>query len=680
MRRLLCALVALTIAAPADAARVVIWKAGGNGAAGPDGVEKMLSAVTDVATALGIDYDILPQSVAAVRPDCLRTLTVTFPDSSTRTYGGQVFLHWRVSAPVTERAAGFDPDAITKGAAWPAGPTAYFGMTNIPGGTIYSSNSACSTAVTPGTSLTFFANGGVFEAAQYMVGKPYVWKGSTNPYYWRTSSALTITRAALGAGLTDPGVVRPRVSIASSSVSYRTNGLSSCTDCDSIPRGATFADSRADTAVIWTRERAYTSTTARDPAPLVFAPMLYPSNGGPDLPGTGIAQVFAIMDSAAGGTLIGQKPRWQPIKSAIGIAEAFTRSVSIGGGGVDIHGLKCPSGGLCDSTYNKAGIDSLNSLNVPYTVFVNTDSLESYPYEKRWWAAGSNVEFSPEPRTILGTTVAVNAGNASRFLNIDPFGAKRVRVPISGDRYANGGACNGTDTTTSCLLSYARARLDSVPEFRGRMSNAILAPQYDYISSNFTRANLPGADSNSVEAAMWRAGYRVAITSILALNSNPSASWALDGNGNPVLPTDAGNTGVKAMRAGDYTHDIRSGPNGSGAVLGKFKWVSARLFDEDALFQYAGHSHTAVGEAMNGVLLNDWYPTQLAVRPYYYHAFKSRMSVHLFRMGDLGFQRNATDNPVRPGWYAIKHYVNTIRSINEFAGRTVWQIVQVDDL
>lgn len=660
MRRLLCAALALTLAAPALAGRMVIWKPSGVSAAQADAMAKYEAAVLGTAVSLGIDYDYLPQQAAIAgntNQNTLRTLTVTFADGSTRSYDGQLFMGWAVGASGL-KFTGFNPDTLTLGATWPSKPTAFLGLTNVSGGSIYNSTATCTTGVTPGTSLAFFSVP-AYEPAQHMTGKPYVWKGATNPYYYRTANAITVTRSV-------PGVLKPRVVMGSSSVSYRDNGLSSCTDCDSVPRGATYASAEEDTAIIWTRQR-----TTTDAAVLVFAPLLYTTGGGPDVPAANIAQVFAIMDSASGGRLIGQRRGWKPLQSGIGVADAFTRSVSAPNGAeYYTHGLKCVSGGNCDSTYWKAGRDSLQSLGLPYTVWCNTDSIGQYPYEKVWWAQDQNATFAPAPRTQLGSGTGVSAGAASRYLVTDAFGGLRARVPITSDRYASGTACDGTDTTMSCLLSYARALLDSVPEFRGRMSAALFAPHSDYIPANYPNRNLPPEDS--LCAAMLRSGFRVAVTDVLPLATNAGASWGLDGSGNAILPTGLTGGITKAYRAGVYRHRVEG--------VGTFSWASTRRYDEDALFQYSGHSGTMVGELLNGALLSDWYPTTLASRPYYYHAFKANLNVLVIRMGDLGFQRNTTDNPVRPGWYMVKHYVNTIRSINEFAGRTVWRIVPVDQL
>jgi hypothetical protein len=250
------------------------------------------------------------------------------------------------------------------------------------------------------------------------------------------------------------------------------------------------------------------------------------------------------------------------------------------------------------------------------------------------------------------------------------FGGLRERSIITSGRYSSGTACDGSDTTVSCLLSYARAVLDSVPEFRGRMSAALLAPHYDYVPLGRGRDNMPNPDS--LAAAMLRSGFRVAVTSVLPLATKASASWGLDGSSVNTLPTGLTGGITKAYRAGVYRRSV--------AGVGTLQWASTRHYDEDALVQHSGHNGTMVGELLNGALLNDWYPTTLASRPFYYHSFRSKLNVVVIRMGDLGFQRNTTDNPVRPGWYLVKHYVNAIRSINEFAGRTVWKIVPVDQL
>lgn len=682
MRSLVICLLALLFASPASAVRIVVWRAAGTSNANQEGVSKYEGAVREVLNDLGVDFDMLPQDVARTCPTCpaanrwsgtgstapLKNGVVTFADGTTRTYGGQIFLGWRSDAIANSLAMPrFNPDTVTLAANWPAIPSAFLGISSVLSGSMYNSTATCTTGVRATTSIspmTLLP----FETSEYLVGSPLVWKNGNISYYRRDAGALTLDFAGT------PGVLRSRVAIASAAPAYRTNGLSSCTDCDSIPRAANQWSAPADTSIIWTRQR-----DVNDKSWLIFAPGIYVGNGGPDLPSMSISKVIALMDSATGGKVIGQVPGWEPKKIAFGIERAFTRSVSSDAAQAS-HGIQCAApNNLCDSVFTKAGIDSLASLSppVPFTVWCATDSIEAYLYEKNWWTRLPNFKVAPQPAALMGTTIAVNAGNASSTFHVDPFGHYRNRAPISAGRYDNATPCDGIDTTTSCLLTYARSRLDSIPGFGGRQSKALLARYYDYIPNNFSRDNMPVNDPVAMESAMLRAGYTHAVLNVMTVETNASMSWGLSGAGGNVTPNALDPGAPYALTAQSYMRRMRTS---NGTTIGDFKWLTTRPHDEANVTDQSGHGHAMVYELENGFLLSNWYQTPNSALPYYYHTFRTRLNVVVIRAGDLGYRTNATSNPVMPGWWLVKHVVNDVRSVNAMCNREVYRIVSVDEL
>jgi len=356
-----------------------------------------------------------------------------------------------------------------------------------------------------------------------------------------------------------------------------------------------------------------------------------------------------------------------------GIGSRSTSSYGTGASqNYDTHAMRCSA--VCDSPLTKAYIDSLKTLKdwkgipVPITGGVNPDSIK--PYEKSWWRGMPNFEVFPDMGTGSGTSIAnVNMGNASRYLMVDPFGRRRTRTYITPDRLTNGTPCDGTDTTISCNVQYARDRLDSIPEFNGKVSKGIIAPHHDYFAANCSRTNLPTPDS--VEASLYRSGVRVAVTDVMKLESNPGESWGLQAGGTNNLATGE----VLCFNSYPRKHLFKYGINATGNLGGKFTWGACRIIDEDIDFNVFS-THQIQVETAVGIFGQPWYSADL---PYWYHNLKGRLNVVEVGVGDLGFT-TSTGYQIAPGYWYLKNTVSYINAINKSFGREMIKLVFLGDL
>jgi hypothetical protein len=755
MRRLLCALVALCLAMPAEAGKVLLIKqANASSNSSVTSAAKQLALTESVLRTLGVDYDVVPQYYVAsgggqpasnISQLAIRTglVSANVTGSVQTQYAGIIHMGFGAAASGITRVAGYSPDTLTLtrssggvSVTWPSVPQLFLGLPNVASGSQYNSSSICSTGVHAGwptgsgvdgpTGFPTFANGTVLS--MNLVGQPEVWQqGVAHAYYSNVGhigkeyglsttvsgahftgltiglthvgdSTVTIDSPGTGgAGITEnvtvngdsysmrvtnsatatlvqsgvhiyhstPGITKSRVTIGANSASFRDNGNSSCADCDSMMRSPNYFDVKADTAILWTRQRDINDLSGME----IFA--LTADQGGPGSADNGMvitAMAIAIMDSATGGQIIGQKPGWVPPKIGFMVSGAFSHSKSDvnSSSAWNVHGVYYPS----DTSNVKAGIDSLASLNIPIVVTVNVDSVASYPAEKAWWSQRLPLaRFSPESK-VYTDSLNVNGGetNSSRYLFPDVWGIYRSRQLLTANRYQYGTACGDADTTLSCQLGFMRGVLDSIPEFRGRMSSTLLAPFFDYIPRNYTRDRMPDPDSFAV--ACVRSGYNTLVCGTMFPYSTPSSSWGLNASG--------GNNGQNTFSPGDWYPNPRTQTikTSSGQTIGQLKWLNMRHVDEDpAAINYS--IHNVAFETMTGLFMSPWYLTDLS---YWNHVMRSKLDVVLIKPGELGWKKNATSNVTRPGYFEVKWIVNQVRAINKLAGRTVIGFAYPEDI
>lgn len=642
---------------------------------------------------MGCDYSVISQ-VGLTRfglqsaTESMRTGVVPRggPGSGSDTYGMMVHQAYTRGSGTPARATGYNPDSLTIAGGWAniphifGTPFRWFNSDNYR--SVASGAGACSTGLKTGQSFSFTEFVGTGLSAR-LVGTGLTWDapGSGHLYYRFDAGAFVLDR-------TDPMILRARVIVGRNAVSFNTNGTTSSAYPDSMVNPTSQSSSEADTAQLYTRERRY--TTGHDPAPLIYMPFGY-SNGATIT--NDIAEkcmAIAIADSARGGTIIGQRVGWQPLKLAVLLSGAFTHYNSATNPNYwESHGAVVAR----DSAAIKAGVDSLVSLGLPIAVGVNIDSVETYANEKAWWFGSSGTgragwTYTPESYTLAKSNCATGNINAytSNTLAADPYGLCRSRQLITADRMANGTACDGVDTTLSCIVQYMRDRLS---RYGLPMSNTAVATYGNYIPENFKRNNLPPQDS--LIMALWRSGYTGAVQGTMNFEANSSQSMGVDGAGGYWYPQGSfafGNPYGYSYVQRSYTlyapnsAGQTSGPrSGSTMVLGRFRWLSTREIDESRALG-AATFHPMANEWVNSWGGGPWYYPVLRYN-FYYHGFITRTSVITLKPADLGYTSSASSNMTRTGYHWLRRYSNRIKAINSLrwqAGPAPIQFVNLDDV
>lgn len=662
MRRLALAL--LLFAAPASADRAAIILPGSYYGSTQAGIDQLQRTI-DACELLGISYDLLPQSATPT----LQIIggSINFAGQASRPYGVFIHVSWTstcggggVFAP------GYNPDSLWKTATWASRPQIFIAPTTT-SGVAFSNCGTCSTGViNPPTTFGLSDRG--LSSGAYMVGRPYRWR-EPGSYYGN----MVRTPAKPG------GVMRTLL------------GLTTSPPCLSGACGDTYANytnldgygnitqTNADTGLIIMRYGA-SGNIANKPASVPNI-LVWPNAGGQNNPSTFLIwAALAAADSAlyatTGGRIIGQTPGWEPRRIGFYISRAFTRAdTGKDGRPHDRMSFSCID--VCDSAFFKASLDSINALGIPVTVGVNVDSIASYPYEVAWWKRIRKAEFSVEswngPTTNGGPTAQDTAGRANAA---DIFGYRRSRQlqPIGGRAVC--APCIPGDSTLTCLLTYARDRLEaySLPT-----SNAIMAPHIDFVPSNYNRGNVPTLDS--LGGALLAAKYDHIVVSPNHDNFRNN-SFALSGSGvtQPVV------TNPMWITSREGKLDVYSGA-GHGTRYGTLTVAGTRGYADDpqgdgqpsGIWFLHGSSHPWHNEFLQGALSRRWYGITHPSTAWYVHTFRTPLSVFTIRTGGLMYDYNRT-NATRPDYWNLKHIVQMVRVINELNGRVNIDIVHVDDL
>lgn len=667
MRRLASAILVLALSAGTAAAeRVLVIKT--NATRGTEtvrGLERMLATTTSVLEALGCEYDVVSQDVVRatttgpaenVGQAALKTGLVRFgvgTGSYTRQYGLIIHQNFDPNGGGSNWMAGHRPDTLTlrTGVAggttpqWPEIPQVFLGATAVTGGSLYSNVSTCTTGVKAAGGMSTFPSH-ANDLSMQAVGTEYRWKESFNSagtVYYRnsTTTGLAIDRA------TRDRIVRSRVIVGGSSANTSLNIKGSVGEAwpDSMSTPAHGEETPlADTALIYTQERFI-----GDSAVMVFCLAGTFVNSSLQLPAMEIAMAVALADSAAGGTIIGQRADWHPVEVGFVVSGAFTRSVSNASDEQwNTHGTQLSD--INDSSFVKAGIDSLARLNIPIVVSVNIDSVGAFPYEKAWWRQIPTARFTPESRIGTASTLVGAAVNANAYNSPDVFGYKRERALITDDKYNGVGAYADGDTTVSGLLYRSRIRLDSIPEFKGRLSTTLVAPWGDYIPRQYSKRTMPSRDT--LVMAFHRAGFRAGVIPIIPPGSMSSGSSFNSAGG--FIAQDAQAPYVPAHSVGTVYR------NKDG--LGEFRWLGARHMDEANTAFFI--SHPISSEALLGVVQAPWYPDDLTQ---WAHQFKTKLHVLILRPGELAFRATSSSNVSMRGVHEWRWVVSQMRTVNLFA-------------
>lgn len=661
MKRLLCALMLLASTASADRLAIVkpytLASYGSLTGSEYGYAERDLRAAADL---LGMDYDVLPQNVlhgntAAQGQDLdlgLGAGSIVI-GGVTKNYGASVHFWW---GGAFTKAWGYNPDTLTRVAAWPSKSQLFIGPPAALGSTQWSTSSTCSTGIGASSVGLPFGNGEGSDGGKsngrassvYLAGNQLMWKN------WNCLYPLGLSTTASWPGITR-GIIGIKTVLATAT--YNT-----CNACD----GGTRSDP-PDSVTMWYRQRT-TGTGAPYGSRLIFA---WPAaQGSNNMAIMQYVMALAALDSASGGRLIGQVPGWTPKKLAIYVDKYLFRSNYTATGNDDNHGLYFP-----DSTSYWAHTDSLDALGVPYTLAfqADRDTIARYPYDLVRLRRLVNARFTPE----IHRGAYAAQGGSTRYAQRDVFGANLTR-PLynSPPPYA---PANG-DTSVYAGLVFARALADSL--FPGRVSRAIYPPGGDWVPKQYTsRANLP--DKNELAKAIWYAGFRTLLIDPDRPDLNPNMSFATATGGTFV----SGATDPEGLFAAerrikvysDSTYTLSGGFGGASqgqqSPVGSVFFAAVRSMRAESAALNLNITHNYSEEFLWGALTGNWYRTDIA---FYYHYFHTPLSVLMMSSGYMG--GDGTGSNQAAGWWQIKWTVNQIKAVNKLAGRTVIRIVDAGEL
>jgi hypothetical protein len=421
-----------------------------------------------------------------------------------------------------------------------------------------------------------------------------------------------------------------------------------CQNCDSLISAPGFS-SGVDTASIWLTHFNHPAGSK----PIIWAPYGHAAGRESDL--TIPLAALALLDSMTGGDVFSAAKL--PIKVGIHIRGGWRRNAR------DQHGGISPD----DTTNFKASIDSIASLRVPFTVGVNVDSLSVCGCDKQWWErARSYVHYAPEQWG--GVVPQPGSSRASWQRPRDPFGATRSRF-IYGD-----GTCTGADTSLWCLVRANYYKLDSTFT-RERVDRVPMAAGFDWVNGGVERAD-------SLVTFLLSAGVRGVVTNSHNKNSDPSVAKS-----NPFSLNISG--GRFYARENYLANHTTPGFPDSGSAPSTNQWV----FNTPGRSGVGYESMRATDRFFRGIVQGRTYPSQ----PYDYDidALSGPLAtVHFSTMDSLAYMGPTTPRiftihasdlgsgtaadwatrPTRPGWWAVKNFVNGIKAINTIANRAIFSI------
>ena len=671
MKRALWLLLAFSLAlaaTPAHAYRVLVTtgdKPGGSSPPDPRGYNGNLRSIRNTLDALGVQYDV-------VRSDALTTAQVAAGSATfggvTRTYDAVIVTNFTKGTAAATYTVGFEPDKLSLVANKPTIPvlivSAYWAING------FVQSSSCSLGVVNSVGApfsTFPGTGNGFTRSVYVTGYSEPWK---------THDGMFPMRVVPGT-MSNGVMLRPLVQAAISNASGAA-GAGTCTDCDGMTRAA------ADSSVLWRLSRTDADGDETGAPIFVCFPNLNGTSTASNFSSGLMAMAVAALDSATrmngydpttntwltgspAPKVIGSKPGWNPRRLAIALTHAGGHSSGAAESFDGESGGAFAAGAANDSATFKASLDSLNTLGIPLTMFYNADrdTVAAYPNELGWYKGVRLAKFSPALTRGMWTSQAGTLGGNALMRPTDVWGRLRNRWLYSSD-------CDTDTGSVFCNLTRIKAYNDSL--FAGRTVRTLYAPAWDWIPSNYTRAFLPTRDSLVTIAVL--AGFNSLIVSPEATEQSPGASYNLQSGGGAVFSTSATNPlglfnneqRVAAYR--DFSKTDYAGTFNFPASRGRWGEAASQNLG-------GGASHWWSDEFLWGALstAGPWF---IADYPYYYHNFKTRLSILEVPVSLLAGTTAGSNK--RYGWWHIKSTVNQVKAMNRLAGRSVVVWSYTDEL
>lgn len=565
----------------------------------------MGAALLNTLDLLGAEYDVVPPGVAKTEFCRLGVMTYRFGSAGayTQSYDAVIHCYWRAAS--LQNSGGYSPDSLSLSRTAAGGPSSGYMTLDVPQlFVLQDGDFNTSTACSLGSSAG--SNG---------YAPPGITMALSTDQSLRVrgiSDELRAMDSRAFAGSASGGVrvyISARANVANKQMSLDGNGslVTNCTDCDSLLSAPGFA-SNSDSAVLWSSLKPHLSGGTSKP--LIIAEVgHFPSVG---MNSFVLLAGLAALDSASGGAVFNDDKL--PLKLGVQVRGGWRRNARHIVGGISPN----------DSTNLKAAIDSIASLRIPFVVSVNGDSLGEHASDRFWWErAVPYVRYSPE---------------------LAP-GATAYAAANDWDRLA-------TD-------------IDSAFG-RGRRDNVWIAPGFDWVPSNMTRADLSKQDS--LFYYLSNAGIKGVVTNGDWVNSDPSR-----GTGSALA-----SLSPLASR-----HYVRY-----GRMKGSFFPNLTTAIGDSGSARFDGHlvSDNSVGYKTPRYLERFWRGiVEGRTRPYgiggqnadslgYVSQINPRIyTIHASDLGS-GVRDDAATRPSMPGWWQIKYLRNSIEMVNRLCGRTVLKI------
>lgn len=391
--------------------------------------------------------------------------------------------------------------------------------------------------------------------------------------------------------------------------------------------------------------------------------------------------VLAVLDSASGGRVFGDKP----VIMAPVMDKGLHRGERRGPNGIF----------YADTAGHYAIVDSIKANGIPLTVAfdTNADTVAAYSRDLIKYAQAASIHFTPQVWLgVMDTTKAAAKGNTGLMLQRDVFGRWRNRGAY-GDSLRH--TVTGSDTTLAAGLYAMRARGDSILAAYGvsgsRISRILIAPDDDWSPKFMRKGPSPSPKPDSVLYAMKQAGFEGVIVDLQDAEANVN-------RGGAFAATNPRGWFAKEM-------NYRSRLLSEFKLLGHagYPWMGGRA-------QFSTYSDSTLPfDSLNvGIqymeLARAWYaaflpadrsfdvwpynnPSAVNVRPYWdnnhFHradfVYGLRGPAHIIRFSASDFS-GAPAAPAANGFHVLKSIQQACMAINAFAGRTIVRLGYPDEI
>lgn len=633
-----------TYVVPADAKLAVVISRGAlvqdeNNDSAPTFYRDLVATVRGTLDLLGVDYDIVSQSIGATKTHWLRTGQIVYGSGTPSAYVKSYDAVLHVGQALANFTA-YRPDSLLH----MVGRITDTSLTTVRYNTVPQIFVQCNGTVTQADSV----NGGAFtdRTSTSQLGQ-VVWSPG-NPYPYQPGVAKY---TLIGASITTvPGNWRVLLRAG--------QGIGRWAHSGSIPSPRPDSLSRydgpiinSDTAIVYAR--ALSNIPSAKPIIIINHSDFQSVNT--DM--TPLFVALAYADSSVNGAILGTAKNI-PVKVGIQIRGGFSRGAQLG--------IPTSTGGMTitDSTAFKASIDSLASLNVPMVLGVNVDSISTYTnYDKRWWANVTTLKYGVWQNAGIDST---GVSGAASFDNPrDIFGMWRNRAAF-GDSTVH--SVQTADTSLAQLVRGAFSKL-ATAFGSSNIDRILMAPGDDWCPKNGLSMGI-----DSVVYGLSKGGARGVVVNPFRerIGVNTQGQGFHQRPGNDPLVYNRSRAPFKFLATPSYldSGSVRfdNGNTGRYPTLVQTERMFRTMMSSG---HTAGIYNQVPAANTQGVSWSSDSTRNVRARILTIHA------------SDLqsGLRNDASTIPLRPGWWVIKNFVNQIKTINSFSyrGKPLFVIAYPED-